>query len=109
MKAVLLNFKFNFMDLSTLPKPGPDFKMIDLNGFKEKFWELTRWGKYQVLQSNREAILREIQQHEDLIRRGGLDSSARIRICNEIRHLDPKLTNDDMNRLKEILQYLSHY
>ena len=97
------------MDLSKLPHAGTDFKFGDWDGFKRKFWELTRWGKYQVLESNREAILREIEKHKEQIKRGGLPLDIRIRICNEIRRIDPTLTNEDMIRLKEILQYLGSH
>jgi len=96
------------MDLSKLPDKGADLNFTNRNfGIRERLWELTRNGRYQMLRHNMDAIVRELEKHEELIRRGGLDYEVTKRICYEVRQVDKNLTDRDMVRLKEILGYFS--
>jgi hypothetical protein len=96
------------MDLSKLPKPGSDFSVSDrLGGFKHKMEELTLRGEYKNLRNNLDAILHEVEEYKEYIKRGGLSRGQRLRIWNKIRHLDKNITHEDMLEIKKILEYLS--
>jgi hypothetical protein len=95
------------MDISKLPKPGSDFSVNDrLGGFRRKFDELTLRGEYKNLRNNKDAILREVEEYKQYIRKGGLSRGQRLRIWNKIQHLDKNITHEDMLEIKEILEYL---
>lgn len=95
------------MDISRLPRPGADFSLNDpTSGFKRRLSEITLAGEYHNLRNNLDGILREVEEYEDFIRKGGLSSDQRLRIWNNIRHMDNNLTHDDMLKIKEILEYL---
>jgi len=94
------------MDLSRLPRPGADFSMHDADGFERRLSEITLAGEYHNLRNNLPALIREVGEHEQFIRQGGLSSDQRWRIWNKIRHEDKNLTHEDMLKIKEILEYL---
>jgi hypothetical protein len=95
------------MDISRLPRPGADFSLNDPgHGFKRRLSEITLAGEYHNLRNNLDGIIREVEEYEEFIRKGGLSYDQRIRIWNKIRHLDNNLTHEDMLEIKEILEYL---
>ena len=95
------------MDISRLPRPGADFSLNDpSSGFRHRLSEITLAGEYHNLRNNLNAILREVEEYEEFIRKGGLSYDQRIRIWNKIRQLDKNMTHDDMLKIKEILEYL---
>ncbi|MCF7820447.1 MAG: hypothetical protein K9M44_03190 [Candidatus Pacebacteria bacterium] len=95
------------MDLNSLPKPGADFKAkIGPSSFAYKLKSLVRYGKYNNLDNNLEAIIDTIDDYEDYIQKGGLSRSLYFRAWSKIKRRSEDLTRDDEREIKKILQYL---
>jgi len=95
------------MDISRLPRPGADFSLSDPEyGFKRRFNEITLKSKYKNIRDASDLIVGLIEEHEDIIHKGGLSYDLQLKIWHKIREADRNLTHDDMLKIKDILEYL---
>ncbi|MDD4902258.1 MAG: hypothetical protein PHE24_03910 [Patescibacteria group bacterium] len=96
------------MDTARLPGPGPDFRLNDPHlGFRHKLTEITFKSEYKNIRNDIDLIVDALDPYEEVIRRGGLDHSARFHIWEKIRTGDRSLTHWDMELVMKILEHLS--